>query len=258
MDFYRISEPQVIMFALILIRITALFVAWPVFGEAQVPVQIKILCSLTIAMMIFPTLTVPPQTITDISTNLISVIVREVFIGLMIGYLARFFFFVFAMAGELISMSMGLGSAQMFNPSLGTQTSALSQFYIVLASLFFMGSNGHHILLSGLVDTFSYMPPSATWFTRMPFYEFAVNSQHLLEIGLRLSAPILISILVVNLILGIAGKTVPQMNVLVTSFSVNIITGIAILLFSLPLFMDQMESWLVFTSEGIFNFMRSI
>ena len=96
------------------------------------------------------------------------------------------------------------------------------------------------------------------WFSRQEFYNFAVSGQNILLIGVKLSAPVLISILVVNFVLGIAGKTVPQMNVLVTSFAVNIFVGFAILMVSLPMFLDQMNSVLQITSEALFKFMRAI
>ena len=64
------------------------------------------------------------------------------------------------------------------------------------------------------------------------------------DIGIKFSAPILVSILVVNLVMGVIGRTVPQMNVLVTSFPVNILVGFAILIFTLPLMIDQMGDFL--------------
>jgi len=108
------------------------------------------------------------------------------------------------------------------------------------------------------VDSYRILPISDVWFSRQEFYNFAVSGQNILLIGVKLSAPVLISILVVNFVLGIAGKTVPQMNVLVTSFAVNIFVGFAILMVSLPMFLDQMNSVLQITSEALFKFMRAI
>lgn len=258
MEFYKLNEIQFILFALTLIRLSALFVAWPVFGEQQVPMQIKILSSLAIAFLIFPSISVPQSTLEEINKALPFMVIREVIIGLLFGYIARFFFFAFAMAGEIISVTMGLASSQMFNPTLGAQSSATSQFYLALATLFFLATNGHHLLLAGLVQSFEFLPISAQWFATQEFYNFAKAGQEILVIGLKLSAPILISILVVNVVLGICGKTVPQMNVLVTSFAVNIFVGLAILIVSLPFFMDQMGVVLEATSETLFKFMRAI
>jgi flagellar biosynthesis protein FliR len=258
MDFYKLNEIQFILFGLALIRLIALFVSWPVFGESNVPVALKVLASLSITFLIFPVISVPKESIEAINQALPFMVIREVLIGLLIGYIARFFFFAFAMAGELISITMGLASAQMFNPSLGAQTSATSQFYLILATLFFLATNGHHILLSGLVQSFEFLPISNNWFETKEFFNFAANAQEIILIGVKLSAPILISILVVNVVLGICGKTVPQLNVLVTSFAVNIFVGLAILIVSLPFFMDQMQIVLNSTSETLFKFMRAI
>ncbi len=81
--------------------------------------------------------------------------------------------------------------------------------------------------------------------------------QEIMELGLRLSAPVVISILVVNLVLGVVGKTVPQLNVLVTSFPVNILVGFVLTMLTLPMLMDHMGEYLNLSTERIFAFVKS-
>ena len=162
-DIYRFSEPQLLVFVLVLVRVSAFIVTWPVFGVETISAPIKILFSLATAMMIFPTLEFFSRAKAGgFADHLMLMAAKEAVIGLMMGSLARFFFFAFQIAGELVSMSMGLSSAQMFNPALGGQSSAIEQFYLAFATLFYLSVNGHHFLLSGLVDSFRVLPISAS------------------------------------------------------------------------------------------------
>ena len=81
--------------------------------------------------------------------------------------------------------------------------------------------------------------------------------QDIIELGLKFSAPVVISILVVNLILGVIGKTVPQLNVLVTSFPINILIGFVLLMITLPMLMDQMGDYLELSTTRVFEFVKA-
>lgn len=254
---YNFSEAELIFFFMVLVRMTSFVVSWPVFGIENVSPQIKILFATVLSLVVFPTLHFKVAQVEAIKSDLILLAVREAFIGLTIGFLGRFFFFTFRIAGEMVSQALGLGAAQMFNPSVGGQSTALEQFYVGLASLFYLGINGHHFLISGLVGTFDYVPLAQLSLNTSQFAGITMIMQEVIELGLKLSAPVVISILVVNLILGVVGKTVPQLNVLVTSFPINILVGFVLMIITLPMLMDQMPTFLELSTTRVFQFVRS-
>lgn len=256
-EVYKFSEPQMLLFFLVLVRMSAFIVSWPVFGVETISAPIKILFSLVLAMMVFPTLKFNVEQQTIVSQSLMLMTAKEAVIGLLMGSLARFFFFAFQVAGELVSISVGLSSAQMFNPALGGQVSSIEQFYLAFATLFYLAVNGHHFLLSGLVDSFNLVPISAELLKTAELRNVSMFVSQIVQIGLQFSAPVLVSILVVNLVLGVIGKTVPQMNVLVTSFPVNILVGFGILIITLPLMMDEMGGFLEACTSGVFKMVKT-
>ena len=256
-DIYRFSEPQLLLFVLVLVRMSAFVTTWPVFGVENVTPQVKVLFALLFAMMIYPTLKFSPDQVNDVQKSMVMMTAKEAVIGAIMGSLARFFFFAFQIAGELVSISVGLSSAQMFNPALGGQVSAIEQFYLIFASLFYLSVNGHHFLLSGLVDSFRLVPVSAVLMKTGQLKDIALFVQQIAEIGLKFSAPVMVAILVVNLVLGVIGKTVPQMNVLVTSFPINILVGFVILSLTLPLMIDQMGGFLETTMTSVFRLVKT-
>jgi flagellar biosynthetic protein FliR len=256
-EVYKFSEPQMLLFFLVLVRMSSFIVSWPVFGVETISAPIKILFAVTLALMVFPTLEFTVEQKAAVEQSIIMMGVKEAAIGLLMGALARFFFFAFQIAGELVSLSIGLSSAQMFNPALGGQVSSIEQFYLAFATLFYLAANGHHFLLSGLVDSFRVVPISAELLKTGEMKNISMFVSQVVLIGLQFSAPILVSILVVNLVMGVVGKTVPQMNVLVTSFPINILVGFTVLILTLPLMIDEMGDFLQAVTGSVFKMVKT-
>ncbi len=256
-EIYRFNETEMLLFFMVLMRMTSFVVSWPVFGVENIGAHVKVLFALLLSFVIFPTLHWSPAQMEAVKSDLMLLAAREAFIGLTIGYLARFFFFGFRIAGEMMSQALGLGSAQMFNPALGGQTTTVEQFYVGLASLFYLAVNGHHFLITGLAGSFDMVHAAQLTLNTSQFMGVGMMTQEVVELGLKLSAPIVISILVINLILGVVGKTVPQLNVLVTSFPVNILVGLTLMIVTLPMLMDHMGAYLEISTTRVFQFVKA-
>lgn len=257
---YQFSEFEFLAFFLVLVRMTAFIVSWPVFGEALVPAPLKILLGLVMALVLFPTLSLEAMDMSSSlqSMNILFLFVKEAFIGLCIGYLGRLFFYTMSIAGEIISVSMGISSAQLFNPALGSNSSVTDQFLVTLATLFFLAIQGHHLFISALHQSFDILPLSNQFISFGAFENFGVVAQGIMVMGVKMSAPVLISILIMNLIMAIVGRAVPQINVLITSLPVNILVGFLILIVSLPLIMMQMNDFLELTAVQLFKILKGL
>lgn len=254
---YRFSEPEIIAFAMVMLRISAFVVTWPIFGVESVPAPVKVLFALLVTLIVFPVVEWRSIQADFDSPMLIWLAIKEVFIGLVFGFLGRMFFMAIRVAGEMISLSMGLSGAQMFNPAMGGQVTPVDTFFYSLAGLFFLAINGHHLFITGLVDTFRVVPLSQLNLSMMSFSGIGAFVQEIISIGIRLSAPVMIAVLVINLVMGILGKTVPQVNVLVTSLAVNIIVGFAVMIVALPMMMGEMPDLLEISAARLFQIMRA-
>jgi flagellar biosynthetic protein FliR len=257
-NLYQFPEGQIVAFVLVLLRIIAFLIAWPIFGTSLVAAPVKILLALTIALTMFPVVHFDNVQYLKFSEEIIFLSVRETCIGLALGFMMRMFFFAVAIAGEIISISMGLASAQLFNPSMGTQTNVIEQFQNILATIFFLAINGHHLFIAGLGKSFELLPVSAIGLNYKAFTSFAIASQEVILMGLKMSAPVLVAIFLANLSMGILGKAVPQINVLVTSFSVTIILGFAVMILMLPFSVHEMNNLMNQMAEHFFKMMRTL
>jgi flagellar biosynthetic protein FliR len=256
---YQFSEIEFLAFFLVFVRMTAFVVSWPVFGVSMVPSPLKILFGFILSLMIFPTLKWQNTNLSlslD-SMNIVVLFVKETFIGLSIGYLGRLFFYAISIAGEIVSASMGISSAQLFNPSLEGQSSATNQFLVGLATLFFLAINGHHLFLSALSQSFQILPLSQDLISVGHFQNFGEVAQEIMVVGLKMSSPVLVAILFMNLVMAVIGRAVPQINVLITSLPVNILVGFIVLIVALPLIIFQMNGLLEVTALRLFKFLRA-
>jgi len=254
---YNFNEAEILAFILVMLRVSAFLVSWPVFGADNIPASVKILMALVISILLFPTVgwgAIEPSLGTE---QIIWYALKEVFIGLAIGSIARAFFYVLSVAGQLISVSLGLTSIQLFDPAFNDRSSAFDQFLIGLGTLFFLGINGHHLLLGGLGDSFTLIPLSGNLLTMTFFGHMGEIVQEITVIGIKISGPVLVAILFTNIAMAVIGRTVPQINVLITSIPVNIFVGLLVLFVSLPLILWQMPEILNLTAERVFQMMKS-
>lgn len=257
MGILNIDNSQIIAFFLVLARMSGLIVSWPLFGGYSVPRPLKALLALTLSLVCFSLISSKTYPEVLHYQSLILLGAKELFIGLGIGYLAHLVFFATTIAGELVSMAMGLSASQILNPAMGSQQSIVSQFYYLLTAFIYLLINGHHFLIEGIFQSFEIIPLHRV----TPDFEklggFFMMGADVLELGFMLSAPVIIAILVVNFALGVMGRTVPQINVLITSLPINALVGLTLLTVALPFCIENLQMGFYDYSESIFKFMRA-
>ncbi len=258
MNLYQLSEAQILLFALVLMRMTAFVVSSAIFGATTVSSQVKILLSITLAVLLYPSVKVGHIDYLVISDDIILLVARELLIGLTLGFITRLFFFVVTITGDLMSISIGLNASQLFNPLLGQNGNTLEQFYAVLGTLVFLAVNGHHMLISALAQSFDVIPVSSLTLNIGVYGEIALFLQSILLMSIKICAPVIVAILVTNLAMGILGRAIPQINVLVTSMPVTIMIGLAVIFICLPLFVVEMNGIMDATAGNLIAVMKHL
>jgi flagellar biosynthetic protein FliR len=253
---FAFHETEMIAFALILIRVTAFLVSWPVFSAFSVPHHTKVLLGVALTILIFPIVPKDGISAQVLNDNLIWLVIREVFIGLCIGFITRLFFFAVSMGGNFVATSMGLANAQMFNPSLSMESTTVETFFSTIATLLFLALNGHHVFITGLVDSFTAIPLSPASLNLLVFKESGHWLQIIMIAGVKISAPVMASIFFSNVMMGIVGRAVPQINVFVTSLPINLMVGFVVSILMLPLLLVEMDGLLQGMSVELFKFIK--
>ncbi|QDK46790.1 flagellar biosynthetic protein FliR [Bdellovibrio sp. ZAP7] len=258
LNWTALTEAQILLFALIFLRMVAFVIASAFFGAGNIPAPVKILLSLILSVLLFPIVKIGNVDYLVISNEIISLAIRELLVGLLLGFLTRIFFFVVSMVGDLIAMSVGLSAGQMYNPLLGTSGNAMESFYSTLGTLVFLAINGHHILIRAIVESYTLVPVSSLSLNVGPFAEMAMFGQTTFILTIKMCAPVLVTILLVNLSMGILGRAVPQINVLVTSMPVSIMIGMTVVFICLPLMVSEMNGLVEITASQLFKVMKAL
>lgn len=228
----HILLPEFQTFLALISRIGGLLAAVPVLSGRSIPLKVKVALVLVLAAALAPVIRLPPVPYDPFA--LAAGLVAEMAIGLTIGLAVRLFFGALELAGEMVGMQMGFGVAQIFDPVTSHQTPIMAQFFTLLASLVFLSLNAHMLIVATIVSSYEAIPAFGASLPSELGEEVLRLSQEMFAVGLKLSAPVLVTILVINVLLAILGRAVSQINVFVLSFPVTIAGGLAVLGMAMP------------------------
>lgn len=233
------------------LRLGALFLASPVFGARTVPVRVRIILTIVVTLVIQPSLPFLP-TIEPLSAEGLLVILQQLSIGLVMGMVLQIMFATFVMTGQIIATTMGLGFASTVDPQNGVQVTMLGQFYLIVATLFFLAMDGHLLAVKMLADSFVALPIDGGLISTEVFWNLALFCAEMFVTAVLIALPVLIGVLLVNLAFGVMTRAAPQLNIFAVGFPTTMLAGFALMFFSLPVLYPLVSG--LFTNS--FDFMR--
>ena len=222
-------------FTLVLARIAGLFAAIPLFGGHRVPQTVKTAAILAMTLVLFPIVRdfIPKMPADAISLAVL--VIRETLVGLTLSLLSQLIFAAVEFCGQLVGMQMGLSMASLFDPDAG-QTQVIAAFQNLLATLLFMTLGVHHVFIRAIVESYTLIPVGA-WHMSGGLIHFLITAMSgLFVLGVKLAAPVMVSLLAAGVVLGIMARSFPQMNIFMISFPLNIGLGLVALGFSILAF----------------------
>lgn len=223
------------------LRLGAAFAVAPVFSGRTVPVRVRVLLAAAVAAVVGP-LGPPPPGIPLLSAEGFGLAVQEVAIGITMGFILQLVFAAMAFAGESVAMAMGLGFASMMDPQNGTQTTVVSSYYVIMATLLFLALNGHLMLVGLLSESFHILPPGGAGVGREAIWLVVTWAGHVFSGGLLVALPAVAAMLLVNLAFGVITRAAPQLNIFAVGFPITLLLGFLLLLFTVPTIAPRFES----------------
>lgn len=223
------------LFLLVFVRMTGLFVIAPIFGR-NMPAYLKI--GIAFATAIIMTNVVKVDNIIGMDNYLLYAfyIFKEFIVGIVIGFVAYALFTSIYIAGQIIDMQIGFGMVSVFDPITNIQVPVTANLYYMIAMLIFITTNGHHLLIKALYQSFSLVPIGSAGIGPNMMDNIIEVFQQMFSIGFKIAAPIIAAILITDVVLGIISKTIPQMNVFVLGMPLKILVGIIIVMITIPSF----------------------
>jgi len=237
------------------VRISSIFLSMPLLSNNQVTTKFKIVLAVSITWVVYPTLQAPP--VVDVfSAEALLILVQQVAIGILIGFMLQFAFGALAVAGEMIGYSMKLGMAKMADPINGIQVPIVTTLYFTLGTLVLLALDIHLVLLQLLIDSFIIFPVAVDGITHNTFWDVVGWASRMFEIGVLMSLPIIGSILLLDISMGVVQRAAPQMHIFAIGFPITLIAGLLLIWLTLPavfdLFVDAMNEILLFIRDVLF------
>ncbi len=228
----HIFLPQFQAFLVLVSRIGGLLAALPVFSGRTIPLKVKLGLVLTLSLMLAPSISIPRVSLDPMI--LVGGMLSEMAIGVTIGLAVRLLFGALEVAGELLGIQMGFGAVHLFDPTTSHQTPMVAQFFTMLASLVFLSLNAHLFAMATILHSYEAIPAFGAHLSPHLGEEILLLSQRMFTIGLKLAAPGLITIFLINVLMALLGRAVPQVQVFIVSVPVTIAGGLLVLSLGMP------------------------
>lgn len=221
-------------YVLLFFRVAGMFLYAPLFGSNNIPKRVRVLLAAIVAMSI--AVTIPhPARIPDSLWQLTTGIGGEIIFGLAMGMTASFIFVAVQWTGEIVGQQMGLNISEVFDPQFGGQSSLIGNLYFMFSLIVFLCIGGDRALIAGVRGSVIRLPLLGVGMTGNLF-DFIVGMFHASTIlAFQLAAPILVTMLIVDLCLGFVGKTVPQLNLMSAGLSIRNMVGFLVLILGISL-----------------------
>jgi len=281
--FQPLFEQLVVIFSLVLTRVSGLMLAAPIFGARETPVRVRALLAFSIALLVLPTqLAMVIDRPSDLATlaispdqnmgaidwgtdsgrpenliNYLVVVANETTIGLALGTAVMLLFVGVQAVGQVVSQMSGMAMANSFDPTLQTQVPVLSQMLRLLALAIFVIAGGHRLLMKALLDTFQVIPLGGPGIGASLSDSLITVLTQAFTFGIRAAAPIMMSLLLSVLVLGLIGRTLPQLNILAIGFGINSMVMLMTVSLSIGtfgwLFHEQIQLAIDTVTQGIYE-----
>lgn len=190
----------------------AIIVHVPVLGGQMIPNQVRIGLGILLTLFLIPWQTLPAAAGVIGVVAFVIAIGKELLIGTIAGYAADLVFGVIRMAAEAMGIGSGFSSSRIFNPAIGDTSSSYDQLFILIATMYFLVIDGHHVVLIAIQRLFEMIPIQGAISLSDPTVILQMTSQ-MIQAGIQLSLPILAALLLTDLSLGLLARITPQIQV---------------------------------------------
>jgi len=246
--------PNFTVLLLIIARVSAFFVTLPLFSHRTIPASHRIAFAVLLSWMMYYTFDHPPF---ELNGDYLMLVIKEVLVGLIIGLFAYIIMSAIQIAGGIIDFQMGFAIANVIDPQTGAQSPLVGQFFNTLALLLLLALNGHHFLLDGIFYSYQFMPLDAGWPAFGANYaEFIAKTfAGIFAVAFQISIPIVATLFLVDIALGITARTVPQLNIFVVGFPIKIGVSFIVLLVMMGVLIAVMQKMFEIMMYGMRDLM---
>ncbi|MDB5102699.1 MAG: fliR [Fibrobacteres bacterium] len=227
---------QIELWLLVLIRVSVLVFLLPILNTDEVPMRLKAAMSFFLSLILFPTL---PHMAIEVPGSVpayIMLAVKEIYIGLVMGFAGTFVFAGLRFAGAWIDAETGFNMTQMMNPIAQEEDTPIAHLLFILFILLLLSTGGYMFYLQAIAESFRLIPlagaNAASAGMVAVFLKLTVNA---FLLGMKVAAPVVTTLFVSSVGLAIIARIMPQMNVWMVGMPMKLALGMLTMMFALPM-----------------------
>lgn len=234
------------------------FLVVPVFFPNGTPNTVKTGLTLVMAYILVPG--IDYSGIHTINNNMSFIIncMNEAVAGLTLGFIVNLCFMSVRVAGNLMDFQMGFSMMTMFDPNSSSNTTLMERLLYWFSMVVFFIVDGHHMLIKALMESFSVIKLGNFFLSQDSINVIIRVFIEYFGIGLKIAIPIVLIIFITDLTLGLIGRTVPNLNLMILSLPIKILVGLAAFSFALPIFLRVIENSFYGIPDAIKGFYKTI
>ncbi len=208
------------------LRILSFFAIVPIFNNRGINIKIKIILSLMLTYIIFPVSNYNSWIIPHSLLGLTLVIFEEVIVGFVMGFAVRIVLLPVEIGSEMASYQMAFTFARSVDPTTGANKSVISNFLTLMGIVLFLALNGHYYLVWGITESFRFIPPGVKHIKSISINFVVSFLTEAFELALKIGAPAIGTLLLMDIILSLVGKTAPKIQIFFVGFPLKIAVGL--------------------------------
>lgn len=237
-------------FFLVLMRLSILTFMLPFFNSRIFPVMVKAGLALLLSITLFPVVPMELAGFPETLPGLAAIVIVEFTIGLILGLLVQLVFEGIRLMGHLVGFETGFAIANVFDPQSGAQVSLMANFSYFTAMALFLLINGHHVLIYAMKESFEIIPLGSMVMDQQILGEVLSMAGRMFLIAIKIGAPAIAALLFTKVGFGLITKLIPQMNIMIVGFPVQIAMG----LFFFGICLDELMAFMeIYVSDlGLF------
>ena len=218
-------------FLAVLVRVMGVMAFAPIFGNTlTVTRRVRLFLGIAVSLAIVGAHPYTPLGYTTFLGYTV-ILIKELIVGITMGFMANITLTIVNMAGQFIDREMGFSMVSNFDQTFNTETTITAEFYSMLVMIVMLVSHMYYFILSALADSFELIPLGSVLIDSGKLYNTMISYMtNYFVIALRISIPVLIVIMLLNVILGVLAKTAPQMNMFVIGIQLKIFCGFTVLM----------------------------
>ena len=217
---------QLTLFLYVAMRMTGFVVFSPILGRRGIPGFVKAGFTMVLAVCVISygdvTTVAVPTSLVVLSLKLL----LELALGYLLGFVMNLFFYIPALAGQIIDTQMGMSMASTYDAGSQISSTVTSTMLTVLMFLLFFAAGGHYTLLRLLLTSGQVVPFGEAVLGTQAAEAVAAIFIETILLSVKLSLPILAAELISEVGMGILMKTIPQINVFVINIELKVIVGL--------------------------------